>query len=110
MGEKIGQNPRKVLIVEDSQNWRDILPRFFEKKGFEIVVVDSAEAAKVALEKGGFSEIVTDGLEGDWKTVIDNAAGLPVKLLSGDVRHKSAAEKQGVRFLDKSDFNPDDLV
>ena len=83
---------------------------FLKKKGFEIVVVDSVEAAKVALEKGGFSEIVTDGLEGDWKTVIDNAAGLPVKLLSGDVRHKSAAEKQGVRFLDKSDFNPDDLV
>lgn len=110
MAETIGQNPRKVLIVEDSKIWQKLLPRLFDRKGIETVVVTSAEAAKEALKKGGFSEIVTDGLEGDWKIVADNAGGLPVKLLSLGVTHKSAAEEQGIRFFDKNDFNPEDLV
>ncbi|MFH1863701.1 MAG: hypothetical protein ABIJ85_02175 [bacterium] len=108
MPEKGSQGTRRVLIVEDSQNWRDLLPSVF--KGIETVVVKSAKEAEEALKKGGFTEIVTDGLGGDWTQVVEKSGGLPVKLLSGDVRHKHLAIEKGVKFLDKGTFDINELL
>jgi len=108
MPEKGSQGIRRVLIVEDSQNWRDLLPSVF--KGIETVVVKSAKEAEEALKKGGFTEIVTDGLEGAWIQVVEKSGGLPVKLLSGDVRHQQTATEKGVKFLNKSSFEIEELL
>ena len=98
------------MIVEDSENWQSLLPILFEDEGVEAIVVDSAEKARIALEEGGFTEIITDGLEGEWTDVVDNAGDVPVRLLSGDGRDKKLAESKGIPFFNKADLDIDGLV
>ncbi len=74
--------------------------------------MDSADAAKAALEKGGYTEVITDGLKGDWVGVAMRAKelGFPVKLLSGDERHRGTAGEMDVPYLDKHAWDTKDLV
>lgn len=55
---------RKVLIVDDERDWREILSELYVDEGIEIVTVGSLGEAKKALIEGGFTEVLTDGLEG----------------------------------------------
>ena len=75
--------------------------------GFHVLflVVDGVEAAREALERGGFDEVITDGLKGGWEDVKNIARDLPVKLLSGDTVHIEAASKVGVPFFDKAYYS-----
>ncbi|MBU1931700.1 hypothetical protein KJ965_03295 [Patescibacteria group bacterium] len=94
--------PRKVLVVEDSENWPDTLSRFFTSEEIEFVIVDSVEAAEVALAEGGFTEILTDGLEGDWVGVVDISGDMPVRLLTAQYKdYKPLADEMGISILDK---------
>ena len=102
--------PRKVLIVEDSDNWLRLLPALFSNEGIEALAVDSLEAAREALKTGQFTEVVTDSLEGDWLDVVESAATLPVKLLTGNGSLERAATDRGVVFLDKATFDIETLI
>jgi len=111
MVERLNEKkPRKILVVEDSSNWLNLLPRLFEKEGIKAVTAGSLQEAQKALEAGGFTEIVTDSLEGDWIDVVESAGRLPVKLLSGNASLQGEAEKRGVQFLDKGDFDIESLL
>ena len=99
---------RNILIVEDSSTWRELLPELFDK--IKTRVVGSAKEVPQALSKGDITEIITDGLGGKWTEVVKHAGNLPVKLLSGDLRHKSLSTEKGVPFFDKGDFDLDELL
>lgn len=100
------------MIAEDAENWRDLLTEVFKSRGIEFKVVESSEAVKEALEKGGYTEVITDGLKGKWVDVARRAKqhGLPVKLLSGEDEYKEAAEKAGVPFFQKFPLNIRELI
>lgn len=111
MSEVIKPNPnRRVLIVEDSSKLFNLLPRLYEDEGIQAVAVCSLEDAKKALEAGGFTEVLTDSLKGDWIGVVESAGNLPVRLLSANASIRSEAERRSVQFLDKGDFNIRDIL
>ena len=86
------------------------MPELYDNEGIQAVAVRSLEEAKKALEAGGFTEVLTDSLEGDWIGVVESANGLPVRLLSGIASLKREAEQRSVPFLDKGDFNIGDII
>jgi len=53
-------DPQRVLVVEDEEDVRYILEDEFSYQGFEVVSVETADAAAVALAGGAFSVLVTD--------------------------------------------------
>ena len=62
MSEVLKPKPnRRVLIVEDSSSWLSLLPELYDNEGIQAVA---------ALEAGGFTEVLTDSLEGDWGLVL----------------------------------------
>ncbi|MBU0619047.1 hypothetical protein KKD62_02305 [Patescibacteria group bacterium] len=78
------------------------MSRFFTSEEIEFVIVDSVEAAEVALAEGGFTEILTDGLEGDWVGVVDISGDMPVRLLTAQYKdYKPLADEMGISILDK---------
>ena len=47
--EQGSNNPGKVLVVEDSRNWADLIKGFVSGKGHEVVTASSAEEAQELL-------------------------------------------------------------
>ena len=105
MSEKLQPTPRRVLIVEDSSDWRGHYEDAFSKANVDHVIVRNLEQAKEELEKGGFTEVITDGLGGKWEEVVGNAAGLPVRLVSSNLYLENQAKLRGVGFSDKTDLD-----
>ena|SRR3989344_9565600 len=105
MSEKLQPTPRKVLIVEDSRDWRDNFSEEFNREGVEVVIVGSPDEAKELLKKGGFTEVITDGLGGKWKDVADSATDLPVRLVTNDSSLEHEAKIMGIGYVDKTDLD-----
>src|SRR5260370_19630029 len=56
-----GKIPRmRILLVEDHQESRKHLQRFIERRGHEVVAVDSAEEAKQAIAAQAFPFLILD--------------------------------------------------
>ncbi len=100
-----GQQPKRVLIVEDESVWQDLYKRMLEPRGIQVTTASGVKEALELLENGNFDRIITDGLEGGWIRIATRAQeiGLPVKLVSGDSRHREHAESIGVEFINKSE-------
>ncbi len=52
--------PRRVLLVEDSEEVREATIEFINEVGFEVVAVESAEAALLALDAAPYDVVFTD--------------------------------------------------
>lgn len=50
----------KILIVEDEDTLRESLCRVFEREGYEVVAVNSAEPALELFDEGSFDLVITD--------------------------------------------------
>jgi len=112
MAETLKAKPRKALIVEDSRDWRDELLGIFRGAGIKANAVTNLDAAIEALQKGDYTEVVTDGLRGKWEdvVVVARGVGLPVKLVSANSTFQSKAEEQNIPFINKGRINPEDLT
>lgn len=97
------RNLKRVLVVEDDEDWRTIYTRKFRRLGAEVVEAANLEEAQRALAAGDFTHVVTDGLEGDWKGVVEKAGDAKVALVSGrDLKRE--AEELGANYIDKADI------
>ena len=60
---------KKILIVEDEPQVRDVLKMLLSFDGHEIVTASDAQEALVIFEQGGFDVVITDfsmpGMKGD---------------------------------------------
>jgi len=76
----ITANPVRVLVVEDSEDQRDLLRAYFEKAGCEVVTVKNAEEAIPAYQQGepelAIVDLVLPGMDG-WALVDKLRADVP---------------------------------
>jgi len=109
--EKAKKTTRLVLIIEDEPDAAHTIKGTFEDNGIAAVVVSSFDEFKAAIEKGlDPSEIVTDGLEGDWEKVVRNAKTVPVRLHSSDLDYQKKARGMGIDVVAKTPDSPQILL
>ncbi len=59
IGEARGK-PRRILLVDDSEEFRDLLVWAFVDEGFEVAAVGEGDAALEMLSRCGFDAVVLD--------------------------------------------------
>lgn len=92
-----GDRPRRLLVVDDEPEIRELLAGYLARHGFEVVTVGDGAAARVALAAGRFDLVLLDvGLPGE--------SGLE---LAATIRGPSAP---GLIFLTASGAVPDRLA
>lgn len=97
----------RILVVEDDPDYREEYANALRKRGIDVVSVSSAGEAIEALKKGKFTRIITDGLRGRCKTVVELAQEkkLPIKVISNNPLIEYQLQEQGIKgftFIDKS--------
>lgn len=100
----------KIIIADDSENWRDIYERCFEIKGFDAETVPSGERLIEKVKSGNYNLAITDNDMGDGITGIKvvseirkfNSA-IPLFVYSGTKGiEKLCLEAGATGFIDKS--------
>lgn len=99
----------RILAVDDARVWRDILRENLVESNIAHTVVGSTEAATTAIATGEYTGVITDGLNGDWKTVSAAArtAGAQCVLMSFSLESIAAAHESGIPAHDKADMSPE---
>ncbi len=97
------ERARRVLAVDDSDVWRDMLGDILTSAGVDHEVVEDADTAVAKLETGEFTGVITDGLNGAWQEVADAAAeaGVPLALVSGSLTVVNDAKIRGLAGFSK---------
>lgn len=98
----------KILAVDDESMWLTILGEVLEDSGVPFALSENADDAVDLLRGGEFTGVLTDGLAGEWRRVVEAAkeAGALAVLVSGDFRQIDAAEQQGVEAHNKAQLEP----
>jgi hypothetical protein len=73
-----------------------------ETLGLSTVIVDSAEKALEEIQKGNFTHVITNGLDGGWKEVVHAAQekGINITVISGNPEIEEQVPKD-IRFIPK---------
>ncbi|PJC28421.1 hypothetical protein CO054_00240 [Candidatus Shapirobacteria bacterium CG_4_9_14_0_2_um_filter_39_11] len=103
MEKEPGEPKIKVLFVDDSASIRMFACDFLEKTmGLSTVIVDSAEKAIEEIQKGNFTHVITDGLNGGWENVVQagQEKGVSVTVISGNPKIEEQIPKD-IRFIAK---------
>ncbi|MAG58694.1 MAG: hypothetical protein CMJ83_20590 [Planctomycetes bacterium] len=109
----------RVLVVDDEESMRHFLGRALRREGFDVEVVDNAEAALVALGDGGpFDVMVTDirmpGMDGRelFRKAREIASGTRVVLMTahGSIKDAISALQDGAESYLAKPFENDELL
>lgn len=100
---------KRILAVDDARMWRDILRENLVKSKIAHTVVGSTEEATTAIATGEYTGVITDGLNGGWKTVsaAARAVGAKCALMSVSLETVAAAQQAGIPAHDKADMSPE---
>jgi hypothetical protein len=73
----------------------------------ELAVANDMASAVELLETGQFSGVITDGLEGGWRRVVDvaHSVGAKAVLYSGNIGYLQEAVGMGIEAHDKQNFD-----
>lgn len=94
----------EVLVVEDKQSVAKEMEAMFQFRGHKVKVATSAAEASQILASQIFQAIITDGLYGDWKKVIEAGRLKQIGLLyvlSSDDLAEAVRAYPGVKFISK---------
>ncbi len=107
---------RRVLVVDDEANIRDVVQYALERDGFEVQCVDNGQDALDKVAEGGFSLVVLDvmmpGIDGLEVCRRLQGTGLPILFLSArseELDRVLGLELGGDDYLAKP-FSPRELV
>ena len=106
-----------VLVIDDEPDMCDTFVMVLEPMGYEVLTVDSGQAALVALERRRFDLAITDfmmpGLDGTQTLDAVKAAdpGLPVIVVTGFVTEEvlAACSSHGAAAIVKKPFSVKEL-
>lgn len=100
---------KRILAVDDARIWRDILRENLEESKIAHTVVGSTAEATTAIATGEYTGVITDGLNGGWKTVsaAARAAGARCVLMSLSLESIAAAHESGIPAHDKAGMSPE---
>ena len=97
---------RKILIVEDDHELRQLLVDLCDSQFIATVTADSVAGARKVLSRERVSQVITDSLQRDWKQLVTlvrkEAGNIPIILWTADTQCQRAAERLGVRFVDQN--------
>jgi DNA-binding response OmpR family regulator len=112
----------KILIVEDDKDTLDIYKTALDEAGYDVDTATDGEASLIKVSKGGYDLILhdvmlpkRDGLSvlAELKEHPSKTANGPIYILSNLSHDKAISEAQrlgAAGFINKLDFNPDQLV
>ena len=101
------ENPFSVLIVEDSEDWRNLYSAILEAQGLQFVAVASLTEAQAQLQTRKYTHVLTDGLEGEWSGVVkeaNNAGIRNIYVISGRSGIKLDVSNSGASYVNKRDI------
>ncbi len=109
---------RRILVVEDDADMRQLLDEFLRESGFEVTVVAGAEEALRESARAGFDVVVTDlimpGMQGNDLLLEMRRADphLPVVIMTafGSVESAVEAMKHGAYYYLTKPFRMDQLL
>lgn len=97
---------RKILIVADDPELRQLLVDLCDSQFIATVTADSVADARKVIQRERVSEVITDGLQGEWKQLVrllhKRAGNIPITLWAVDGQDQRVAERLGVRFVDQN--------
>ncbi|HEY4964674.1 MAG TPA: hypothetical protein VIH90_08360 [Candidatus Saccharimonadales bacterium] len=109
----------KVFFVDDDEVLQRAFPRQARLAGIKAEDIEAFGDAKSVVDRlerateldEVVSVIFSDGLNGDWRQVIDAAreARIPAVVLSADRSIQPEAKEAGVAFIDKRSLEPGEL-
>lgn len=100
----------KILVVDDMPDWLHTTLGVLSDEGIDAVGASSVEEAEKILAEGGVTKVVTDGLEGEWKKVVQAAKELPVTVLTGNSKIKDEeVTATGSKIVRRENFSVDKL-
>jgi two-component system, NtrC family, response regulator PilR len=99
---------RKILIVEDDPELRQLLVDLCDVLSIATVTADNVPEARQILRRERVSEVITDSLQGDWKKLVrlvrKQVGNIPITLWTADTPYQQAVERLGVCFVDQNRF------
>ncbi|MGE3683918.1 MAG: response regulator [Bdellovibrionales bacterium] len=107
----MSQNRKRLLVVEDSVDFQDLLKQLFESEGYHVVYASNGEEALKKLRSDSDADLpglilldlmmpVMDGFEFRDKQLLDpRLAGIPVVIMTAHADLKAAGIKAGVKDL-----------
>lgn len=105
---------RLVLIVDDEPDVAATLKGLLGDSGVATIVAGGIEEARQILEEQKLkpTEIILDGLDGEWSKVVALAGAIPLRVHSSDNDVLKAAKAAGVEtvFKDEMSLSFDTLV
>jgi CheY-like chemotaxis protein len=108
---------RKLLVVEDEPQVRDVMKMLLSFDGHEVITAGDANEALVTFEQGGFDVVITDyhmpGMKGDELALAIKARlpGQPVIMITAyaEMLKASATPLKGVDQLVNKPFQISEL-
>ncbi len=113
---KIRRVGLRILVVDDEQNYRNVLKRQLEKDyGAQVADVGRASDALSATLSDYdviLIDVVMPKMRGDviCKQMLDRRVDVPIALMSSDAGYEAIAEAHGVGFFPKGDVHRLDQI
>ncbi len=103
---------RLVLVVDDEPSLLAQYSLGLEMMGIAFIALSNAQEAIQRINEGGVTEVVTDGLDGEWYRVVQSAQAAGIKtitLVTGTAELATWATQLGIGFVDKRKLSLRDL-
>lgn len=96
---------KRVLYVDDAENWREMMKMTLGDDNTEVRAVDSISGMKTYLiaHPSQIDRIITDGMEGKWKEVVELAKAnrIPVALFTATQQYLNEAREEKIMAFNK---------
>ncbi len=96
----------RILLVDDESNWLRTLSGIFRDRGHEVRGASTVDEAFGILHEGWPTRVVTDGMNGGWERIWQEASGvgIPAVMFSGNQDINDRLTQLGLPHVGKFEF------